>query len=199
MGTPNDPFGCVKNTIRVRSGRHFDLLDPRPDQFTLADIAGGLSKMCRFGGQIDRFYSVAEHSFLCAEQARRDGASVEVQAACLMHDAAEAFIGDVVKPLKIMLPQYHEVERRVEVCIVRKYGLGGTGDWPPVKEIDRAMLIAERRALFTADEVVWTGEKLVRRLDVVFRCLPPSLAESWFLAAAERLGVTELEAPCERS
>ena len=123
MGTPADPFGCVKNTIRVRSGRYFDLLDPQPDQFTLADIAGALSKMCRFGGQIGRFYSVAEHSVLCAQQAAADGASIEVQAACLMHDAAEAFIGDVVKPLKVMLPQYHEVERRVELCIVRKYRL----------------------------------------------------------------------------
>ena len=191
MGTPADPFGCVKNTIRVRSGRYFDLLDPQPDQFTLADIAGALSKMCRFGGQIGRFYSVAEHSVLCAQQAAADGASIEVQAACLMHDAAEAFIGDVVKPLKVMLPQYHEVERRVELCIVRKYRLGGTGDWPPVKEIDRAMLIAERRALFTADEVVWTGEKLVRRLDVNFRCYSPMAAEERFLSAAERLGITD--------
>lgn len=191
MGTPNDPFGCVKNTIRVRSGAYFDLLDPRPDQFTLADIAGGLSKMCRFGGQIDRFYSVAEHSVWCADTAYRDGAGVDVQRAALMHDAAEAFIGDVVKPLKIMLPQYHEVERRVEVCIVRKYGLAGTGDWPPVKEIDRAMLIAERRALFTADKVVWTGEQHVRRLNVTFSCWSPAEAEKAFLLAAHRLGITD--------
>lgn len=178
MGTPTDPFGCVKKTIRVRSGRYFDLLDPQPDQFALADIAGALSKICRFGGQIERFYSVAEHCCHCANQAHEDGASLDIQRAALMHDAAEAFVGDVVKPLKIMLPEYDIVERRVELAIVRKYGLAGTGDWPPVKEIDRAMLIAERRALFTRDEVVWTGEKQVRALSVDIHCWSPEQAES---------------------
>lgn len=99
-------FGCVKNTIRVRSGLYFDLLDPQPDQFTLSDIAGALSKICRFGGQIDYFYSVAEHSVHCFDQADRDGASPAVCRLALFHDAAEAFIGDVVKPLKVMLPEY---------------------------------------------------------------------------------------------
>lgn len=189
MGTSADPFGCVKNTIRTRSGRYFDLLDPKPDQFTLEDIAGALSKMCRFGGQIDRFYSVAEHCYHCAALAEKDGASLAVRRAALMHDAAEAFVGDVVKPLKIMLPEYDAIERRVELVIVEKFGLEGTVDWPPVKEIDRAMLIAERRALFSADEVVWTGEKLVRQLDVKFVCWPPVLAEQAFLSVATALGL----------
>src|SRR5581483_7354063 len=110
-------FGCINNTIRLRSGRYLDLADPRPDQFAFADIAGGLSKICRFGGQINHFYSVAEHCWHCCKLAGADGQCLETQVAVLMHDAAEAFCGDVVKPLKIMLPEYAEIERRVEAAI----------------------------------------------------------------------------------
>lgn len=99
-------FGCVGNTIRLRSGLYLNLADPRPEQFTFGDIAGALSKICRFGGQIERLYSVAEHCVHCCDLARREGQNLDTQAAALMHDAAEAFCGDVVKPLKIMLPRF---------------------------------------------------------------------------------------------
>lgn len=197
MGTAADPFGCVENTIKLRSGRYLDLRNPRPDQFTLSDIAGGLSKICRFGGQIPAFYSVAEHCVHCAEQAARDGLNSLVQRIALLHDAAEAFIGDVVKPLKIMLPEYAAVERRMETVIAAKYGLFGetpsvsTACWDAAREIDRAMLIAERRAMFGVDGVVWFGEALVRRLERTFWQWPPPRAEAEFLEAARKLGLTD--------
>lgn len=189
-----EAFGCVKNTIRLRSGRYFDLRNPQPEQFTLADIAGALSKMCRFGGQIDRFYSVAEHSCLCCWQTVQDGACEGVQRAALMHDAAEAFIGDVVKPLKVMLPEYAAIEGAVEYVIRSKYRLlTGPETWAAVKEIDRAMLIAERRALFTADGVEWTGERGCRALSMEcgFSCWEPELAEECFLRYAAKLGIAD--------
>lgn len=189
-----ESFGCVKNTIRLRGGRYFDLADPRPDQFELADIAGSLSKLCRFGGQVPRFYSVAEHCVACALQAERDGADRWVQRAALLHDAAEAFVGDVVKPLKVMLPGYAEVERRVQAVINQKYHVPtGPATAAAVGEIDRAMLIAERRELFGVDGVEWTGERSVRRLDVRLMCWPPEDAERAFLHVAARLGVTDGE------
>lgn len=190
-----EAFGCVKNTIRLRSGRYFDLRNPQPEQFTLGDIAGALSKMCRFGGQIDRFYSVAEHCVRCCVQAIGDGANADVCRAALMHDAAEAFIGDVVKPLKVMLPEYATVEDAVEHVIRRKYWLFALPDTAAaVKEIDRAMLIAERKALFSADGVEWTGEKAVRQLAVKFECWEPEAAESQFHLHAAFLGITDREA-----
>ena len=108
--TPSTAFGCVNNTMRLRSGCYFDLADPKPEHFRFADIAGALAKTCRFGGQIEHFYSVAEHSVHCAAQGESDGLPLGTQAALLMHDAAEAFTGDIIKPLKIMLPRYSTIE-----------------------------------------------------------------------------------------
>jgi len=181
-----EQFGCVGNSIRLRSGRYFDLANPQPDCFTVADIAGALSKICRFGGQISRFYSVAEHCCNCWRIAVCDGFPPAVQLACLLHDAAEAFIGDVVKPLKIMLPEYAKIESRIEGIIAEKYCVC-LGD-SRIREIDHAMLIAERKALFSKDDAVWCGEKEARRLmNVRFGCMAPPVAEAWFEDVAEML------------
>lgn len=177
----NAKFGCYKNTIRVRSGRYFDLLDPQPDQFAIEDIAGALSKICRFGGQIERFYSVAEHCLHCSALAEA------VPLACLLHDAAEAFTGDIVKPLKILLPEFAEIECRVENVIAAKYGVDF--QQPEVGEIDRAMLIAERNALFSKDNVKWTGEDEVRKVNPSISCLSPHDAEILFMRRVRELGV----------
>lgn len=182
-------FGCVNNTIRLRSGLYLDLADPQPDQITIEDIAGGLSKLCRFGGQIETFYSVAEHCVHCVEQAEADGLPLETQIACLMHDAAEAFIGDMVKPLKVMMPEYKDVEQNMEAVINAKFGIDMLHQQEHVRKIDHEMLIAERRALFTADNVMWTGEADVRKIDRRFLCLVPIMAESWFLRRAKLLGI----------
>jgi uncharacterized protein len=186
MGTIQ-PFGCVKNTIRLRSGLYFDFIDPQQDQFTLEDIAGALSKICRFGGQIDRFYSVAEHCVHCAEQGRKDGLGLVTQQALLLHDAAEAFCGDVVKPLKIMLLEYENIERRVGQVIEDKFLLDFQAESSFVREIDHAMLIAERRELFSADDVVWAGEKEVRVIRPWLECWMPEQAEAQFLKTAKEL------------
>ncbi len=84
-------FGCVNNTIKLRSGRYFDFADPQPDSFTFADIAGALSKICRFGGQSPYFYSVAEHLWHCGNQAEQDNLHDHAIQAAIMHDATEAF------------------------------------------------------------------------------------------------------------
>lgn len=180
-------FGCYRNTIRLRSGVYFDLADPKPEHFRFTDIAGALSKICRFGGQIEWFYSVAEHLYHCAEQAAEDKLPIEVQRAILLHDAAEAFVGDVVKPLKVMLPQYKEIESRIESVIAEKFGVDFSH--PAVDQIDREMLIAERNALFTKDDVEWTGEREVRHINRRFYKWSPGAAEHGFLAAALAVGI----------
>lgn len=183
-------FGCVGNTIRLRSGHYLDLANPQPCQFDLTDIAGALSKICRFGGQCTMFYSVAEHSYRCAVQGRVDGASIGAQAAILLHDAAEAFIGDIVKPLKIMLPEYSVIEDRMETAIAEKFECSFTKHRYIITEIDRAMLIAERRSLFSADNVEWTGESEVRELGKMeFACWDPYTAERKFMHHAALLGI----------
>ena len=182
-------FGCVKNTIRLLSGQYLDLADPNPNQFTFNDIAGALSKICRFGGQVERFYSVAEHCVRCARQAREDGFPLDTQMACLMHDAAEAFCGDVVKPLKIMLREYADIEARIEAVIAEKFMIDFRREEEIVHEIDHAMLINERRHLFSADQVVWVGEKAVRRLDGEPECWEPEAARVIFTREARMIGI----------
>lgn len=181
-------FGCVKNTIRLRSGGYFDFLDPQPEQFTLDDIAGALSKICRFGGQCPQFYSVAEHSVHCCRQAAKDGRDYETQIAVLFHDAAEAFCGDMVKPLKVMMPEYGVIEQRVENAIGAALGIDFDAHKEIIREIDHAMLIAERRAIFSVDGVKWFGEDEVRRLDVNFQNWLPDMAETMFLITSQEAG-----------
>lgn len=189
----DQPFGCVNNTIRLRSGKYFDLANPRPDQFDFADIAGALSKICRFGSQCESFYSVAEHLVNCRRVAASDKLSRDAQLAVLMHDATEAFVGDMVKPLKMMLPAYAIIEARVEAAIAEKFGIDFRTHANVIKEIDRAMLIAERRRLFSPDKVAWTGEHSVRKLSVDFRLWRPSDAEMYFEQEAQSLGVKVFE------
>lgn len=182
-------FGCVNNTIRVRSGRYFDIANPKPEQFSFGDIAGALSKICRFGGQANHFYSVAEHLIHCTAQAVQDSLPQEVQQAVMLHDATEAFVGDVVKPLKIMLAEYEGIEDRVEAVIGEKFGIDFNRHRSAIRKIDHEMLIAERRKMFTPDKVTWTGENDVRKVDADFQLWMPETAEFTFVRVARSIGI----------
>ena len=183
-------FGCAKNTIRLRSGLYFDLVDPKPDQFTLRDIAGALAKTCRFGGHTPRFYSVAEHSALCASQAMRDSLTVGEIAAIFLHDATEAFCGDVVKPLKVMLPEYAAIEARIEKVIGQKFAVDFDRHADAIRKIDWEMLIAEKRVFFPGDSVEWAGQNQVRTIHPNIEMLSWPVAEAAFMAMAETIGLT---------
>src|SRR5438477_8188248 len=91
-------------TIMLQSGAWFDFRAPASSNFTIEDVAHGLANICRYAGQCRRFYSVAEHSILVSETAL----GFELEA--LLHDAAEAFMGDITRPLKQILPQYKKIE-----------------------------------------------------------------------------------------
>jgi len=182
-------FGCVGNTIKLRSGLYLDLANPTAEQFTFSDIAGALSKICRFGGQVSRWYSVAEHSCHCACVASKRQLPFEVRRAALMHDAAEAFVGDVVKPLKIMLAEYSEIESRLERVIAAKFEVDFETHAEAIKDIDKVMLISERRKMIKPDGVAWQGEEHVQPLDVNFGYWSPTYAESQFTGAARLFGI----------
>jgi 5'-deoxynucleotidase YfbR-like HD superfamily hydrolase len=188
-----DSFGCLGNTIRLRSGGHFDFANPTTDQVKLSDIAGALSKMCRFGGQINRpFYSIAEHLYNCERLAWQRGYGRDVRAAVLMHDATEAYTQDIVKPLKIMLePIYQTVESRVERAIARRFGIDFDYYHSIVKEIDHIALFAEKRALFDGEIVAWPGEDTVAPVTFDVQCWWPPEAEKRFLESANELGITD--------
>lgn len=187
----SDRFGCVGNTIRLRGGGYLDFRDPRPEQFCFGDISGALSKICRFGGQIGRFYSVAEHSYQCWVQAVFDGHGPDAQRAVFAHDFTEAFVGDVCKPLKLMLPEYAEIEQRVERAIAEKFNIDFDSHREVIKEIDHILLIAERKALFSSDRVQWCGEREVRKPSILlwFHGWTPEVAEDRMYELARRLKI----------
>jgi hypothetical protein len=125
-------------TILLSSGVYFNYETPASSDFSIYDIAKGLSNTCRFGGQCQRFYSVAEHSVLMS---RCVAHSLAFEA--LMHDAAEAFICDIPKPLKMMLPDYRRIEARVEQAVSVRFGYPSAMT-SSVKEMDIRMLAAEQ-------------------------------------------------------
>lgn len=123
--------------MQTATGRAFWPVDPRPDEVEIEDIAHALANMCRFAGHCREFYSVAQHSVLVARAlppaARLWG---------LLHDASEAYIVDVPRPLKPYLPGYREAEDNVMEAIVERFGL--TPAMPEeVKRIDNAILADE--------------------------------------------------------
>ena len=172
--------GCIGNNICIASGGYFDLSDPDSEKIRIEDIALSLGNTCRFTGQC-RYYSVAEHSLHCCRLAKRWGYSFDFQFAALMHDAAEAYTGDVSKPLKIMLSDFWPVEKSVEVAVGRRFGVLPSFE-ESVKYIDMTMLKAEKKHLFPNHD---HGDSLdaYMDVDVEFEMFQPEEAVIAFLSA----------------
>lgn len=142
-GCPESSRGPVSTTY---SGTPFHALDPDPASIHIDDIARSLSHLSRFNGHTSRFYSVAEHSVLAADMAERMGQPVSVQRWALMHDASETYVGDMIRPLKKVLPEFEDIEERVQRAIARRFNL----PWPMypiVKDIDNILGSTEKHQL----------------------------------------------------
>lgn len=182
-----DNIGCINNTIKVWGGQYVDLLNPDPDTIDLESIAHALSMMCRFGGHAPRFYSVAEHSVLACKIANADCKDNEVLRAVLMHDATEAFVGDMVKPLKVAMPEYRKVEEKVETAVGVRFGIDFHKHAATIKHYDRAMLKAEKIHFWPEDSEEWFGFSEIDERDVKFCEYAPLQARSVFLELAQAL------------
>ncbi len=104
--------------IYTNSGNMFDLSDPTPEMIKIEDIAHALSHICRYTGHVKEFYSVALHSLIVSEIV-----PAEFALEGLLHDAAEAYLNDISAPLKTLLPDYRDIETRVESVIAKKFQL----------------------------------------------------------------------------
>lgn len=176
-----DEIGCVNNTIITSTGKYFDYVSPQHNQIDIKDIATALGNLCRYNGQLECFYSVAEHCVHASQYALSlFPNNMEFAKTVLLHDAAEAYIGDMPKPLKVLLPEYQDVERRVEFTIFAKFDVD-VSRWDEVKSIDHMMLKAEHRILFPNDTEEWTGFDSIDDIDVPIQCWTPRRARAIFL------------------
>jgi hypothetical protein len=148
------------------SGRRLDLLDPSPLDIEVEDIAHGLARVARWNGQTrgDHIFSVAQHTLLVEEVARRRAGSIDSRLglAILLHDAPEYVIGDMISPFKaVMGGAYRAVERRLLLAIHLRFGL------PPELPAEILSLIkaADRGAAFLeATALAGFGTAEARRL-----------------------------------
>lgn len=131
--------------IKTYTGVMFDPLHPELELVDILDIAHALSMLCRANGHFRSFYSVGQHCINCAREAKARGYSMRVQLACLLHDASEAYLSDVTRPVKRELPKYLEIEEPLQEAIWQKY-LGSAlteEENSQVFRIDDAMLYHE--------------------------------------------------------
>jgi hypothetical protein len=161
------------NWMQTYTGRQFWPLDPRPDEVFIEDIAHALSCICRYNGHCDHFYSVAEHSFHVSRVVPPKLALLG-----LMHDATEAYVGDVIRPLKPMLKGYKAIEDNVWQVIAERFGLPSKLP-DTIKIADNAVLLAEKAQISKPEAAPWCipGEPA----DVRIMCAQPWAAEDMFL------------------
>lgn len=183
---------------QLLSGIAFTPLAPAVDSIHIRDIAHSLGMQCRYNGHVRRYYSVAEHCVLMSDwvlenEIAADGLTVEQTALwALLHDAPEAYIGDMVRPLKLAMPEFREADDRIMAVIAERFNLPGgtrttlsdgtTGLTLPaaVKEIDTRILLDERAALLAVSDRPWaTGD--LDPLGVTIRAWDPGVAKWEYL------------------
>lgn len=160
-----------------------DLEHPSPGAIHVEDIAHALSMQCRYAGHCQSFDSVAEHSLLVCELGRSSTVLPVEHLAHLLHDAAEAYLGDVTSPLKSLLPHYRELEARWETVIRERFGLPGDDAlWRRVARADHEALLLEQSVL------CWGASLPSPSLGRDMECWSPADAERRFLHNFRRLG-----------
>lgn len=135
------------NVIRLASGGWFNFDEPENNKVQIQDVAHGLAFICRYGAQCPRFYSVASHSVLVSQILYHMGESIHVQYEGLMHDATEAFMGDMVTPLKRLCPEYARIEGKVLVNLAETFGFN--------HEFHPSMDLADKTALAMEKWMFW--------------------------------------------
>lgn len=173
--------------IQTYQGHALDYENPQADQIDILDIAHALSQVCRFSGQARFFYSVAQHSVLVAENCSRGYAF-----AGLMHDATEAYLGDIPGPAKFLCPDYEKLEQKIYAVIAERFNLAA---YIPnaVKDVDVRMLQTERQFVFK-HEMKWPSldKKGIEPFPILIKEWRPDHAEAEFLEAFEKLRKAKL-------
>jgi hypothetical protein len=166
--------------IQTFKGNFFDFSQMHKHPLDIEDIAHALSQVCRFGGHCREFYSVAQHSVYVSQMCK------EFPMAGLLHDATEAYVGDMVSPLKRRIPEYRQHEMWLWLVLARQFGL--PKEMPAeVKRADEVMLAAEARDLMGFDATIWGIASAPESIRI--EPWPCKLAERYFLERFHSLSV----------
>lgn len=181
--------------VVTTSGRVVDLLCPEPKTICLGDIAYSLARQQRYNAHGASYYSVAEHSVIVAQDVSR-----EHRAAALLHDAAEAYIGDIVTPLKVALLrerfETHLALRNIEARLTRAIAVAcgvsiADFDATEIRCADQRIIAHEVAALFPhVDPELFGAPSPAEPMSEAIRLYPAESAEEWFLTTAAELGMS---------
>lgn len=181
--------------IQTYTGKKFDVLNPRAEDVCWLDIAHSLSQQCRFNGHTKLFYSVAEHCVLASLHVPERFALH-----ALLHDAAEAYIGDMPKPVKDLFPEFSRLEGKILEAVFVAAGLEPgfpyeAAQW--INGIDVRLLMTERDQLMSKPPEPWGLDHPDLRpepVPVTISCWLPQCAEDSYLYRLAELGV-EVQMP----
>jgi uncharacterized protein len=180
MAEPDSAPPAPGPYLQTVSGRFVNPFEPDPAQLDLEDIARALGNLCRFGGHSRSFYSVAQHSVIVSELVEERGGDAEDVFAALMHDAAEAYLGDMPHPIKHRSPlgtAFKVAEERLEEVIRARFAI--KADVPEIKRADRALLATERRH-FSAENWHWPELEGIEPLELELEAWSPDEAARAF-------------------
>ena len=172
--------------ILTYTGKLISPVDPDPNEIDIVDIAHALSMMCRFGGHSNEFYSVAQHSYLCSLLTE----DLNLAIVLLLHDASEAYIHDIITPLKPYISSYKDIENTVMQRIFEKFDL----KWPlsdeykkKVKDIDNIMLLTEFKNFMSKIPDDCEIAKHYKPLDLEINANSPEIAKINFISRFKEL------------
>jgi len=157
-------------------GNEFYIMDPKPEEIYIEDIAHALSNQCRYNGHSKYFFSVAQHSVLVSQACKPKNALWG-----LLHDAAEAYTGDMVRPLKKYMPAFRDVEAKLISIICEAFGLP-LEQPDDVTYADNVLLATERKYIMEKPPRPWAATEKYAPLDI--RIIPWSaeIAKMEFMA-----------------
>jgi len=150
----------IGDYVETYTGKQFWPLDPRPEDVCIEDIAHSLSMQCRFNGHCSSFYSVAEHSVIVAKELEIMGYGKEVQLYGLLHDAAEAYICDLPRPLKNCIVGYNSHELYIQSAIYEAFNIDcpSNSEQLTIKHVDDVLLKYEGRHIMP-NKTGWAGKR----------------------------------------
>ena len=164
------------------TGRHFTPLEPRAEDVDALDIAHSLSMQCRFNGHLRLFYSVAEHSVLMSYQVSEAAAFL-----ALMHDGQEAYLSDIISPLKIIFNNVAVVEKKIWQAVQVRFGIFLTPDIVSEVEFADLRMCATEKIQLINDDSVWASLRGIEPYDITIEGWGPVRARTEFLSRCRAL------------